>query len=75
MINNESLFGDSLGNPASIEKYGRVVCLATGVGVAQILPICKALQEKGNKVVGIIGAKNEVFLQVGDCALFLLVVE
>ena len=48
-----------LGQPAVIEKVGVVVCLATGVGTAQILPICKALKKAGNKVIGIIGARTK----------------
>lgn len=48
-----------LGTPAQIKKRGVVVCVATGIGVAQILPICRALKEAGNKVVGIIGAKTK----------------
>ncbi|MBU0467776.1 MAG: sulfide/dihydroorotate dehydrogenase-like FAD/NAD-binding protein [Candidatus Omnitrophica bacterium] len=48
-----------LGKAANIEKIGRVICVATGIGAAQILPICRALQKEGNKVVGIIGAKTK----------------
>lgn len=48
-----------LGQPAVIEKSGVIVCLATGVGTAHILPICKALKKAGNKVIGIIGAKTK----------------
>ncbi len=48
-----------LGQPAPIEKWGVVVCVATGVGTAQILPICKALKKAGNKVIGVIGAKTK----------------
>lgn len=46
-----------LGMPASIEKKGTVACLATGIGIAQILPVVRALKKAGNKVIGIIGAK------------------
>ncbi len=48
-----------LGKPAVIEKFGLVVCVATGIGAAQILPLCRALKKKGNKIVGIIGAKSK----------------
>lgn len=51
-----------LGQPALISKIGVVVCLATGVGTARILPICKALKKAGNKVIGIIGAKTKTSL-------------
>ncbi|MCK5213731.1 MAG: sulfide/dihydroorotate dehydrogenase-like FAD/NAD-binding protein [Candidatus Omnitrophica bacterium] len=54
-----------LGNPATIEKYGVVVCAASGVAIASILPVCRALKEAGNKVLGVIGAKTkrEIFLE------------
>ncbi len=48
-----------LGMPAQIKKKGVVVCIATGIGSAQILPMCRALRSVGNKVVGIIGAKTK----------------
>ncbi len=48
-----------LGRGAQMDKYGLVICVATGIGVAQILPICRGLKKKGNKVIGIIGAKSK----------------
>ncbi|MBP9853437.1 MAG: sulfide/dihydroorotate dehydrogenase-like FAD/NAD-binding protein [Candidatus Omnitrophica bacterium] len=48
-----------LGVPSNIEKKGVVVCVATGIGTAQILPICRGLKEAGNRVIGIIGAKTK----------------
>ncbi len=58
---NEPIFSilGPLGNPARIEKKGNVVCIANGIGIAQMLPICRALRSKGNKVTGIIGAKTK----------------
>lgn len=53
-----------LGLPASIDKYGLVICVATGIGAAQILPICRALKKKGNKIIGIIGAKSKKVLML-----------
>ena len=47
------------GREAHIEKKGIVVCIANGMGIAHILPICRALKDKGNKVIGIIGAKSK----------------
>jgi len=59
-INDEiHLIQGPLGLPAPIDKYGLVVCVATGIGAAQILPICRALKKAGNKVVGIVGAKTK----------------
>ncbi len=48
-----------LGCPADIKNVGVVVCIATGMGVAEILPIARALKSAGNKVIGIIGAKSK----------------
>ena len=53
-----------LGRGAMIDKYGLVVCVATGIGAAQILPICRGLKKKGNKVIGIIGAKSKKVLML-----------
>ncbi|GAF84266.1 unnamed protein product, partial [marine sediment metagenome] len=51
-----------LGVPSDIEKVGTVLCIAGGVGVAVIYPIAKALKEKGNKVVTILGARSKEFI-------------
>lgn len=48
-----------LGVGAKIEKKGTVICIATGIGTAQILPIARAFKDAGNKVIGIIGAKTK----------------
>ena len=48
-----------LGIPTPIEKKGVVVCIATGIGAAQVLPIARALKKQGNKVIGIVGAKTK----------------
>jgi ferredoxin--NADP+ reductase len=51
-----------LGVPSEIEKYGTVLCVGGGVGVAPIFPIARALKEAGNKVISIIGARNQDLL-------------
>ncbi len=58
---NESIYSivGPLGSPARIEKKGNVICIATGVGIAQILPIARAYSKEGSKVIGIIGAKSK----------------
>ncbi len=63
---NESIFSilGPLGVPAKIKEGKTVVCVATGIGVAQILPICRAFKKKRNKVVGIIGAKTKKALML-----------
>ena len=52
-------FVGPLGLPAYIENFGTVVCVAGGVGVAPIAPIARALKEKGNRVISIMGARNK----------------
>jgi NAD(P)H-flavin reductase len=51
-----------LGKPSHIEQFGTVVCVGGGVGVALVYPIAKALHEKGNKVVNIIGSRTKDML-------------
>lgn len=64
---NQSLYAvlGPLGVPVRIDKKGVVVCIATGVGIARILPAARALKQAGNKVIGIIGArtKRELLLE------------
>ena len=54
---NELKPGDSilnvagpLGNPAPIEKFGRVLAVGLSAGIVEVFPIAKALQEAGNDV-------------------------
>ena len=46
-----------LGLPSHVDKYGTVVCVAGGVGVAPITPIARALKQSGNKTISILGAR------------------
>jgi NAD(P)H-flavin reductase len=52
-----------LGMHSHIEKFGKVVCVGGGVGIAPVYPIARALREAGNNVISIIGArtKNLIF--------------
>lgn len=58
---NESIFSilGPLGVPSQITQRGNVICIATGIGIAKILPICRACRDQGNKVIGIIGAASK----------------
>ncbi|MFA5259958.1 MAG: sulfide/dihydroorotate dehydrogenase-like FAD/NAD-binding protein [Candidatus Omnitrophota bacterium] len=47
-----------LGKAATIRTAGTVVCAASGVSIASILPICRALKRCENKVIGLIGAES-----------------
>ena len=48
-----------LGTPTHLEKFGTVVVIGGGLGVAPIYPICKGLREAGNRVVTIIGYRSK----------------
>ncbi len=47
-----------LGKATHIAKFGTVVCVGGGIGVAPVYPIARAFREAGNKVISIIGARN-----------------
>ena len=47
-----------LGHPADTKKIGTVCCVGGGVGIAEIYPLAKAYKLSGNKVIGIIGARD-----------------
>lgn len=51
-----------LGKATHIEKFGTVVCIGGGIGVAPVYPIARAYKEAGNKVISIIGARNKDLL-------------
>ena len=55
-------FVGPLGVPSHIDKFGTVVCVAGGVGAAPITPIARALKEKGNKIISILGARSKGLL-------------
>lgn len=48
-----------LGRPSEMGKFGTVVCVGGGIGVAPVYPIARAYHELGNKVISIIGARNK----------------
>jgi len=52
-----SLLGP-LGKPSEIKKFGNVIVVGGGVGVAEIFPQTKALKSLGNYVIGVIGART-----------------
>jgi len=54
----ENILGP-LGNPTHIEKFGTVVCVGGGIGVAPLFPIVQALKAAGNHVAVIIGARTK----------------
>ncbi|MGB4416431.1 MAG: sulfide/dihydroorotate dehydrogenase-like FAD/NAD-binding protein [bacterium] len=55
-------FVGPLGKRTDIEKFGRVVCVGGGVGIAPVHPIARALKEAGNEVISVIGARSKELL-------------
>ena len=55
-----------LGKPTHIEKFGTVVCVGGGIGVAPLYPITKAMHDAGNHVITILGARTEGLLIMTD---------
>jgi NAD(P)H-flavin reductase len=55
-----------LGKPTEIKFYGTVVLVGGGVGTAEIYPVAKALKEKNNKIITIIGARNKNLVVLED---------
>ncbi len=55
-------FAGPLGEPSEIEKYGIVVCIGGGVGIAPLYPIIRALKQADNYVISILGARNKKLL-------------
>ncbi|MGC8792412.1 MAG: NADPH-dependent glutamate synthase [Bryobacteraceae bacterium] len=47
-----------LGTPATIELLGHVLCVAGGVGVAELLPVARAFRQAGNRVTVLCGART-----------------
>lgn len=48
-----------LGKPSEIELFGTVVMVGGGVGVAMAYPTAAAMKRAGNRVISIIGARNQ----------------
>jgi ferredoxin--NADP+ reductase len=51
-----------LGNPTHVEKFGTVLCVGGGIGIAPLMPIARALKSVGNRVISIIGARGKELL-------------
>ena len=48
-----------LGQPTHIDKFGTVVCVGGGIGVAPLHPIAQGLKKAGNRMIIIIGARTK----------------
>ncbi|HMK34169.1 MAG TPA: sulfide/dihydroorotate dehydrogenase-like FAD/NAD-binding protein [Desulfomonilaceae bacterium] len=51
-----------LGTPTHVEKFGTVVGVGGGIGVAPLFPITKGMHDAGNHVITIVGARTEGLL-------------
>jgi NAD(P)H-flavin reductase len=47
-----------LGEPATIESQGSVLCVGGGVGVAELAPVARAFREAGKPVTALCGARS-----------------
>ncbi|WP_406659824.1 sulfide/dihydroorotate dehydrogenase-like FAD/NAD-binding protein [Methanolobus sp. ZRKC3] len=59
-------FVGPLGKESDVEKLGTVILVGGGVGIAPVYPQVKAYREAGNKVISVIGARNESLLILED---------
>lgn len=48
-----------LGTPTHIDKFGTVVCVGGGAGIAPMLPIAGGLRRAGNRVLSILGGRTQ----------------
>jgi ferredoxin--NADP+ reductase len=55
-----------LGRPSEIKKYGTCVMVGGGVGTASLPIISRAAKKAGNRVIGIIGARNASLIILED---------
>jgi ferredoxin--NADP+ reductase len=55
-----------LGLPTELHKYGNVVSIGGGIGLALMYPVVRALKQAGNHTINIIGARNEKLLIYED---------
>ena len=46
------------GNPTELERFGTAVVVGGGIGVAPVYPLARALREKGNTVISIVGYRS-----------------
>jgi NAD(P)H-flavin reductase len=51
-----------LGTPVEIKKYGTVLGVGGGVGIAELYPIARAFKEAGNKIISVLGARSKDLL-------------
>ncbi len=55
-----------LGMPTDIKRYGKVICVGGGIGVAPLYPIVEGMKQAGNDVTVIIGARTKDLIILED---------
>ena len=55
-----------LGLPTHLQKFGNVVSIGGGIGLALMYPVVRAFRQAGNHTINIIGARNEKLLIYED---------
>jgi ferredoxin/flavodoxin---NADP+ reductase len=55
-----------LGTPTHIAKFGTVVCVGGGAGIAPMLPIAGGLKRAGNTVLSILGGRTQELVILRD---------
>jgi len=55
-----------LGRPTEVKKFGTVVCIGGGLGIALAYPLIVAMKEAGNKVISILSARTKDLLFLID---------
>jgi len=51
-----------LGHATDIKRYGNIILIGGGVGIAEIYPIAKAMKKAGNHITIILGARTKELL-------------
>ncbi|MBM3254134.1 MAG: sulfide/dihydroorotate dehydrogenase-like FAD/NAD-binding protein [Candidatus Omnitrophica bacterium] len=59
---NISDLAGPLGRPTEIKKYGTIVLVGGGVGIAEMYPVARAFREADNKIISILGARSKDLL-------------
>lgn len=55
-----------LGKPTSIKNYGHVIAIGGGVGIAELLPVIKALKKAGCSISSILGGRTSDLVILRD---------
>jgi ferredoxin--NADP+ reductase len=55
-----------LGTPTHIDRFGTVVCVGGGIGVAPLHPIVQGLKAAGNRIITVLGARNKELVILED---------